>query len=463
MNETVKMNGNKMGTAPVNQLLLSMAWPMILSMLVGACYNVVDSLFISHYSENALTAVSLAFSIQTLIVAIGTGVGVGANALLATHLGRNEKEKADLTAKHSLIVGLLFYLIVMLFGVFLTERFFLLQTTDSEIVAMGTSYLRIVCIFSFCQIFELVLEKLLQATGHTSCTMITQMVGAIVNIVLDPILIFGLFGLPKMGAAGAAIATVTGQFIAMALGVLFNLTRNKEIDFSFKNFKFDSVYLVDICKLGVPTIIMNSMTSVMSFGVNKILLSYTSTAAAVFGAYFKIQTFVYMAVFGLNTALLSIVAFNKGAGNPDRIKKVIRLAGVYSAIIGLIGTAIMFLLPEQLIGAFSPSESMLEIGTIAFRILSLTFIFGSVTVMVSYALQGFARGVSSLVVSALRQVILLLPLAVLFSAILGLEGVWIGYLVAEVISFAVAVVIIKIVTSKECSALIHEEEVACCH
>ncbi len=455
MNETVNMKDNKMGTAPVNSLLLSMAWPMILSMLVGACYNVVDSLFISHYSENALTAVSLAFSIQTLIVAIGTGVGVGANALLATHLGKNEKEKADQTARHSLIVGLLFYLIVMLFGVFLTERFFLLQTTDSEIVMMGTSYLRIVCIFSFCQIFELVLEKLLQATGHTSCTMITQMAGAIVNIVLDPILIFGLFGLPEMGAAGAAIATVIGQFIAMMLGVVFNLTRNKEIDFSFKSFKYESVYLVNICKLGVPTIIMNSMTSIMSFGVNKILLSYTSTAAAVFGAYFKIQTFVYMAVFGLNTALLSIVAFNKGAGNVDRIKKVIRLAGIYSAIIGLIGTAIMFLLPEQLIGAFSPSESMLEIGTIAFRILSLTFIFGSVTVMVSYALQGFARGVSSLVVSALRQVILLLPLAVLFSSILGLEGVWIGYLVAEVISFAIAIIVIKIVTAKECASIYH--------
>lgn len=460
MKENVNLTDNKMGTAPINKLLISMAWPMILSMLVGACYNVVDSLFISHYSENALTAVSLAFSIQTLIVAIGTGVGVGANALLASHLGRKEQEKADLTAKHSIIVGLLFYLIVLLFGVFLTKRFFLLQTTDPEIVSMGTSYLSIVCIFSFCQIFELLLEKLLQSTGHTSCTMVTQMVGAIVNIFLDPILIFGLLGMPKMGASGAAIATVTGQFIAMVLCIIFNLTRNKEIDFSFKAFKYDSAYVIDICKLGVPTIIMNSMTSIMSFGVNKILLSYTSTAAAVFGAYFKIQTFVYMAVFGLNTALLSIVAFNKGAGNPDRIKKVIRLAGVYSAVIGLVGTFIMFFLPEQLIGAFSPSETMLEIGTVAFRILSLTFIFGSVTVMVSYALQGFARGVSSLIVSALRQVILLLPLAVIFSKLIGLNGVWIGYLIAEIISFVIAIIVIKLVTAKECAVFIKKESMA---
>lgn len=454
MKENVNLTDNKMGTAPINKLLISMAWPMILSMLVGACYNVVDSLFISHYSENALTAVSLAFSIQTLIVAIGTGVGVGANALVASHLGRKEQEKADLTAKHSIIVGLLFFLIVLLFGLFLTKRFFLLQTTDPEIVSMGTSYLSIVCIFSFCQIFELLLEKLLQSTGHTSCTMITQMVGAIVNIILDPILIFGLLGMPKMGASGAAIATVTGQFIAMTLALIFNLTRNKEIDFSFRTFKYDSAYIIDICKLGVPTIIMNSMTSIMSFGINKILLSYTSTAAAVFGAYFKIQTFVYMAVFGLNTALLSIVAFNKGAGNPDRIKKVIRLAGVYSAVIGLVGTFIMFFLPEQLIGAFSPSDTMLEIGTVAFRILSLTFIFGSVTVMVSYALQGFARGVSSLIVSALRQVIFLLPLAVIFSHLIGLNGVWIGYLVAEIISFVISIMVIKLVTAKECTVFI---------
>ena len=451
MKENGNLNDNKMGTTPINKLLISMAWPMMLSMLVGACYNVVDSLIISHYSENALTAVSLAFAIQTLIVAIGTGVGVGANALLASHLGRNEQEKANLTAKHSLIVGILFYLVVLIFGVFFTKRFFLLQTTDSEIVSMGTSYLSIVCIFSFCQIFELVLEKLLQSTGHTSCTMITQIVGAIINIILDPILIFGLFGTPKMGASGAAIATITGQFIAMILCIIFNITQNKEISFSFKTFKYESSYIVDICKLGVPTIIMNSMTSIMSFGVNKILLSYTSTAAAVFGAYFKIQTFVYMAIFGLNTALLTIVAFNKGAGKPDRIKKVIRLAGIYSAAIGLIGTLIMFLFPKQLIGAFSPSGSMLEIGIVAFRILSLTFIFGSVTVMVSYALQGFTRGVSSLIVSALRQVILLLPLAVCFSNFFGLNGVWIGYLMAEIISFAIAIVVIKIITTKECA------------
>lgn len=441
---------NKMGTMPINKLLLSMAWPMVLSMLVGACYNVVDSLFVSHYSENALTAVSLSYPIQNLIVAIGTGVGVGANALLAMFLGEKKQEAADKTARHSLVIGLGFYLLLLLFGLFAVRRYFLIQTDDAEIVLIGTQYLSIVSLFSFGQIFELILEKLLQATGRTSYTMVTQAVGAVLNIILDPIFIFGLLGCPEMGAAGAAVATVIGQIVAMLLGIYFNLAKNKDVHFSFSRFRVEGEYIRRICQLGIPTIIMNAMTAVMSFGVNKLLLTYTSTAAAVFGAYFKIQTFVYMAIFGLNNALISIVAFNKGARQPDRITSVIHLSGLYSALIGLLGTVIMFFFPRQLLSAFNPSDTMMEIGLTAFRVLSLTFAFGGVSTMVSYALQGFARGVSSLVISALRQVILLLPLAVLLSHFMGLRGVWFGYFAAEVITAVIAVLYIRRIEKAEC-------------
>lgn len=440
---------NKMGVMPVNSLLLSMAWPMILAMLVGACYNIVDSLFVSHYSENALTAVSLAYPIQNLIVAIGTGVGVGANALLATYLGQKNPSSADKTAMHSILIGSGFYLVLLLFGLFAVRKYFLFQTRDPEIVEMGTQYLRIVSIFSFGQIFELICEKLLQATGRTVYTMITQAAGAVLNIILDPILIFGLFGLPEMGTMGAAVATVVGQIFAMLLGIYFNLFRNKEIHWTLKGFRIERAYISQICRLGIPTIIMNAMTAIMSFGINKILLSYSGTAAAVFGAYFKIQTFVYMALFGLNNALLSIVAFNRGAGKKERVKKSIFLAGVYSAGIGGIGTFIMFFFAKQLLSAFNPSEMMLSIGMISFRILSLTFVFGGISTMVSYALQGFTRGVSSMIISALRQVILLLPLALLFSRLMGLEGVWIGYLTAEVITTLVALVYLQRVKNIE--------------
>ena len=434
---------NKMGVMPVNPLLLSMAWPMILAMLVGACYNIVDSLFVSHYSENALTAVSLAYPIQNLIVAIGTGVGVGANALLASYLGQKDPDSADKTAMHSVIIGACFYLLLLLFGLFAVRQYFLIQTDDPEIMEMGTQYLKIVAIFSFGQIFELIGEKLLQATGRTVYTMITQASGAVLNIILDPILIFGLLGFPEMGTMGAAAATVIGQIFAMLLGIYFNLCKNKEIHWTWRGFRIERVYVSQICRLGIPTIIMNAMTAVMSFGINKIILSYSSTAAAVFGAYFKIQTFVYMALFGLNNALLSIVAFNRGAERPDRVEKAILLAGVYSAGIGAIGTLVMFFFAEQLLSAFNPSETMLAMGMTAFRILSLTFVFGGLSTMVSYALQGFARGFSSMVISAMRQVILLLPLALLFSSWMGLQGVWIGYLAAEIMTAFIALVYLQ--------------------
>lgn len=443
------MKENKMETMPVNKLLITMAAPMVLSMLIGALYNVVDSLFVSHYGENALSAVSLAFPIQNIIIAIGTGIGVGINALLSRYLGEKRQKEVNQTAMHGIVLGIGFYALILLFGIFCVRSFYTVQTNDAEIVSMGIDYLTVICVFGFGQMFQLIFEKILQSTGRTSYTMVMQIVGAVINIILDPIFIFGYFGLPAMGTRGAAIATVVGQIIAMLLGLYFNLTKNKDVQFKIKSIKLESHYFKGICAVGIPTIIMQSMSSVMCFGINKLLLDFSTTSTAVFGAYFKLQTFVYMAIFGLNNALIPIVAFNVGAKHPDRIKKVIRLCGLYSAFIGLVGLIIMEVLPVQLISAFAPSEEMFSLGVTALRILGLSFVFGGISVMTSYALQGFSRGFSSLIISALRQVIILLPLASILGKIFGINGIWWSFLISETITVVLAVGYLVIAEKKE--------------
>lgn len=385
------MNENKMETMPVNKLLITMAAPMVLSMLIGALYNVVDSLFVSHYGENALSAVSLAFPIQNIIIATGTGIGVGINALLSRFLGEKKQKKVNQTALHGIILGIGFYILVLLFGIFCVKGFYMVQTNDTEIISMGVDYLTVICVF-------------------------------------------GYFGLPEMGTKGTAIATVVGQIIAMLLGLYFNLTKNTDVQFNFKSIELESYYFKGICTVGIPTIIMQSMSSIMCFGINKLLLNFSTTSTAVFGAYFKLQTFVYMATFGLNNALIPIVAFNLGAKHADRIKKVIRLSGAYSALIGLVGLIIMEMLPVQLISAFAPSEEMFSLGVTALRILGFSFVFGGVSVMTCYALQGFSRGISSLIISALRQVIILLPLASILGKAIGINGIWWSFLISETVT-----------------------------
>ena len=443
------MSENKMGSVPVNKLLINMAAPMVLSMLIGALYNVVDSLFVSRYGENALSAVSLAFPIQNIIIATGTGVGVGINALLSRYLGEKKQKEVNQTALHGILLGVIFYLVICLFGLFCVRSFYLIQTTDPEIVSMGVDYLTIICVFGFGQLFQLIFEKILQSTGRTSYTMVMQIVGAVINIILDPIFIFGYFGLPAMGTKGAAIATIVGQIIAMLLGLYFNLTKNKDVQFSIRAFRFEGSYIKSICEVGIPTIVMQSMSSIMCFGINKLLLAFSTTSTAVFGAYFKLQTFVYMAIFGLNNALISIVAFNMGARQGERVKKVIWLCGLYSALIGLIGTFIMEFLPVQLINAFAPSDEMFALGVPALRILGLSFVFGGVSVMTSYALQGFSKGVPSLVISAARQVIILLPLAYILGNAIGIYGIWWSFLISETVTVVFALIYVAVVEKKE--------------
>lgn len=364
---------------------------MVLSMLIGALYNVVDSLFVSNYGENALSAVSLAFPIQNIIIATGTGIGVGINALLSRFLGEKKQKKVNQTALHGIILGIGFYILVLLFGIFCVKGFYMVQTNDTEIISMGVDYLTVICVF-------------------------------------------GYFGLPEMGTKGAPIATVVGQIIAMLLGLYFNLTKNTDVQFNFKSIELESYYFKGICTVGIPTIIMQSMSSIMCFGINKLLLNFSTTSTAVFGAYFKLQTFVYMATFGLNNVLIPIVAFNLGAKHADRIKKVIRLSGAYSALIGLVGLIIMEMLPVQLISAFAPSEEMFSLGVTALRILGFSFVFGGVSVMTCYALQGFSRGISSLIISALRQVIILLPLASILGKAIGINGIWWSFLISETVT-----------------------------
>lgn len=442
------MEDQKMGTMPINKLLLTMAAPMILSMMIGALYNIVDSIFVSNYSEEALTAVSLAFPIQNVIVALGTGVGVGVNALLSRLLGEKNQKAVNKTAMNGLILSFLVYFILLLFGIFGVKWFYQVQTNEQSICSMGSAYLSIISVFSFGQIFQLVVEKLLQSTGRTTYTMITQITGAVINIILDPILIFGYLGMPAMGTAGAAIATVIGQIIAMTLGFIFNLKCNKEIQFSFHYLKPDMYYIKNICSVGIPAGITMFISSIMSFGINKILLTFSTTAAAVFGAYFKLYTFVSMAAFGLNNALISIVAYNLGTKEYDRIRQSIKLSGIFSAFIGLIGLIILQLFPKQIMMAFHASDTMTAMGITALRITSLSFVFACVSIMVCYALQGLSIGAPSMIISAARQVIILLPAAYLLGKSFQVTGVWMAFPVTEIIVMLIACIYLRRVVKK---------------
>ena len=437
------MKEQKMETMPINRLLLNMAVPMILSMIIGALYNIVDSIFVSNYSEDALTAVSLAFPIQNIIVSLGTGVGVGVNALLSRLLGEKKQKEVNKTAGNGLILGVIVYLILLIFGLFFVKSFYKIQTDNKSICDMGYSYLSVISIFSFGQIFQLIFERLLQSTGRTSFTMITQITGAVINIILDPILIFGYLGFPSMGTKGAAVATIIGQIVAMLLGIIFNLKFNKEIQFSFRNIKLERFYVKSICRVGIPAGITMFISSIMSFGINKILLGFSTTAAAVFGAYFKLYTFVSMAAFGLNNALISIVAYNLGTRKYDRIKKAIKLSGIYSALIGATGLVLLQVLPKQIMQAFNASGTMSAMGVTALRITSLSFISACVSIMACYALQGLSVGTPSMIISAARQVIILLPVAYFLGKAIGVTGVWWAFPITELVVMIIALILLK--------------------
>lgn len=431
------MEQNKMGIMPVNKLLLSMALPMMASMLVQALYNIVDSMFVAQLSENALTAVSLAFPAQNLMIAVGTGTGVGVNALISRSLGEKNKERANLIANNGLILYLISGIVFAIFGLLGSEIFFRVQTDNAEIVQMGTDYLRICCLLSTAVFMQFGFERILQATGRTFYTMLTQGLGAIINIIMDPILIFGLFGAPAFGVKGAAMATVFGQLCAAGLALWFNKKKNDDIVINPKRYFLNASAVKGIYAIGVPSICMASIGSVMTFGMNKILMAFTSTATAVFGVYFKLQSFIFMPVFGLNNGMVPIIGFNYGARKPDRLMATMRLATRYAVGLMLVGMVVFWTLTPQLLAIFNASETMLEIGIPALRLISLSFLFAGVNIIRISTMQALGHGVFSLVISVLRQLGVLLPAAFIFSHIWGLSATWMAFPLAEIVALGI--------------------------
>lgn len=432
--ENTATQENKMGVMPIPKLLITMSLPIVLSMLVQALYNIVDSIFVAQINENALTAVSLAFPVQNLMIAISAGTGVGINALLSRNLGEKKYEDANLAARNGIFLAIVSSIFMALIGIFGSRPFFLMQTKDPQIVSYGTQYMTIITVVSIGIFMQITFERLLQATGRTIYTMITQGLGAIINIILDPILIFGLFGFPRMEVAGAALATITGQVIAVFLSLYYNIKKNPEININMKGFRPNKRVISYIYQVGIPSIIMQSIGSVMVFGMNKILLLFSSTAAAVFGVYFKLQSFIFMPIFGLNNGMIPIIAYNYGSRQKKRILSTIKLSVGIAVFIMCIGFFLFQAFPAQLLSFFDASEHMLEIGVPALRIISLSFIFAGYCIIIGSVFQALGNGMYSLVVSAARQLLVILPVAYLFAMIFGLHMVWWAIPIAEIVS-----------------------------
>ena len=435
------MKENKMGTMPVNRLLISMSLPMMASMLVQALYNVVDSVFVAKISEEALTAVSLAFPMQSLMIAAATGMGVGINSLLSRSLGQKNYERANKAAVNGIFIEMLASVIFILLGLTVTRVFYEMQSGRGNITDMGVEYLTIVTVFSFGLFGQIAFERLLQATGKTLYTMLTQGLGAVINIILDPILIFGLLGAPKMGVAGAAAATVTGQWIAAAMAIGINFKKNREIHISFKGFRPDGHTVKTILAVGVPSMIMQAIGSVMTFCMNKILNGFSSTAVAVFGVYFKLNSFVFMPVFGLNNGMIPIIAYNYGARKKERITAAIKYSVIFAVIMMIAGLAVIQLIPDKLLLMFDASEHMLEIGITALRIISLSFCFAGICIVLSSVFQALGHGFSSMFVSFARQLVILLPSAYILSLFGNVDLVWWSFNIAEIASIILCVTI----------------------
>ena len=433
---------NKMGVLPVGKLLAGMAVPMMISMLVQALYNIVDSVFVSRLSENAFNAVGLAFPLQSLMIAVGAGTAVGINALLSRSLGEKKQEMADRAAGVGIfLLPICSYLVFAFIGLFLSRPFFMAQAKAvPEIVEYGVQYTRICLGLSVGIFSQFCFERLLQSTGRTSLAMCTQLLGAIINIVMDPILIFGLCGAPRMGVAGAAVATVVGQIVAAIVGLIVNIKCNHDIHIRRENIRWDPIVAKEIYRVGIPSIIMQSISSVMTFGMNKILFVFTPTATAVFGAYFKIQSFVFMPIFGMNNGMVPIISYNYGARKPERVKKTIRLAVFYAECIMLVGFCIFQFLPDKLLGLFAASDAMLTIGVPALRIICPHFLLAGAGIVLSSVFQALGNGVFSLTVSICRQLVVLIPAAWLLSRTGEVNMVWWAFIIAEVVSLALSLV-----------------------
>ncbi len=445
-----------MGVMPVGKLLANMSIPMMLSMLVQACYNIVDSIFVAQISENALNAVSLAFPLQSLMIALASGTGVGMSALLSRSLGAKDQERVSRVANTSIFLYFCTMVVFSLIGIFLSRPFFAIQTDVSEIVEYGVDYTSIVLGCSFGIFIQFCFERQLQATGRTLITMCTQMIGAVLNIILDPILIFGLFGAPKMGVAGAAIATVTGQIIAGFVAMYFCLKKNPEVKLSMKKIRWHGETARGIYRIAIPSIIMQSIGSIMTFGLNQILIAFSTTATAVLGVYFKLQSFIFMPIFGLNNGMVPIVSYNYGARNEKRVKDTIKISIGAAMSIMLVGTLIMEFFPELLLSFFQASDHMLEIGVPALRIIASHFLIAGFCILSGSVCQAIGNPLYSMFNSMCRQLIVLLPAAWLLAQTGRLELVWLAFPIAEVVSGCLNIYLLK-KTIKKANAVMRGE------
>ncbi len=451
---TKTVKENKMGVMPIKQLIVSMSVPMMISMLVQALYNVVDSIFVAQINEDALAAVTFAFPLQNLMIAMAAGTGVGINALLSKSLGAKDFEKADHAANSGLLLTLIHALCFVLIGIFVTEPFIKSQTSAEHIIAYGDAYLGIVCTLSVGLFFQVTFERLLQSTGLAIYSMISQTTGAVINIIMDPILIFGLLGMPKLGVAGAAYATVLGQCVAACLGLYLNLRFNKEIHLSLPRvFHPDGDAIGKIYYVGVPSILMMSIGSVMTYFMNLILVGFSTTAAAVFGVYFKLQSFFFMPVFGLNNGLIPVLAYNYGARKKSRIDEALRFSMLLAFCIMLCGTLTFELIPGALLGMFNASPEMTGIGIYALRIIAIHFPIAAFGILMGSIFQALGQSIYSLIVSLGRQLVVLIPVAWLLSLTGNVNNVWWCFLIAEFVSFALSLLFFKRIYSREIEPL----------
>lgn len=432
---------NKMGVMPVGKLMVNMALPMIISMLVQALYNVVDSVYVSQVSESAVTALSLAFPIQNLQIGFAVGIGVGVNSLLSKSLGERNQKAANLAAGNGMVLMLIVTALFMLFGFFGVRPYFELQSNVVETVEGGIVYTRIISVFSAGIFLEILGERLLQATGRTVHTMISQSLGAIINIILDPILIHGWLGMPAMGIAGAAVATVIGQWAGALLVLFFNWRHNPEVQFGKQYLKLEKKTVGSILAVGVPSIVMNGIGSVMNFGMNQILQGFTETATSVFGVYFKLQSFFFMPLFGINNATISIMAYNYGARKPDRLLKSLKYACAAAVSIMLLGLAVFQFFPAVMLNMFNPTPAFLEIGQVALRTISWSFPIAAIGIALGASFQALGNGIYSTIVSLCRQMLVLLPAAYLLSLSGQVDLVWMSFPIAEVVSGIVTVLL----------------------
>ena len=434
----VETNENKMGVMSEGKLLLSMSLPLMISMIIQALYNIVDSIFVAQFSQDALTGVTVAFPMQNLMIAVGSGTGVGISAFLSKSLGEKNKELASKVAKTGILLAVFSWLLFTFIGIFLVRPFIASQTSVQSVIDYGAEYLSLCSVLSFGLFFQMTMERLLQSTGKTVYTMITQATGAVINIILDPIMIFGYFGCPAMGIRGAAIATVIGQTVAAVLGIIFNLKVNKELDFSFKGFRPDFAVIKRIYAVGIPSIVMMAISSVMTFAMNKLLDGFSTVATNVFGIYFKLQSFAVMPVVGLNNGMVPIISYNYGAHRKDRIMKTIRYSIIFALSITVACMLVFQFFPEQLLLMFATegqsNAQLLEMGIPALRIISLNFIFAGFCIVSGSVFQALGNGFLSLIVSVARQLVVLVPAAYILAHFGGVSAVWWAFPLAECMS-----------------------------